>query len=209
MLPRTRSFACRLNNHYNEKRHPCDADMADRSVVLCAMRAILFLPFLLLLAAPAWAEAPKPVAPSVDGLQQLLDTLQDDKARAQFVRQLQTMIEARRVAATSQPSPSPAGWLSERADQLKSEILEGASVVVDIPRVIAWGRMQIEDDTARWRWLEIALAVLIVFGCAGVAEWLVRRFLLRLLPRAPTRASTRGARLLFALLGLVVDALPI
>ena len=49
------------------------------------MRAILFLPFLLLLAAPAWAEAPKPVAPSVDELQQLLDTLQDDKARAQFV----------------------------------------------------------------------------------------------------------------------------
>jgi len=173
------------------------------------MRAILFLPFLLLLAAPVWAEAPKPVAPSVDELQQLLDTLQDDKARAQFVRQLQTMIEARRVAATSQPSPSPAGWLSERADQLKSEILEGASVVVDIPRVIAWGRMQIEDDSARWRWLEIALAVVIVFGCAGVTEWLVRRFLLRLLPRAPTHAGTRSARLLFALLGLVIDALPI
>jgi small conductance mechanosensitive channel len=173
------------------------------------MRAILFLPFLLLLAAPAWAEAPKPVAPSVDELQQLLDTLQDDKARAQFVGQLQTMIEARRGAATPQPSPSPAGWLSGRADQLKSEIAEGASVVVDIPRVIAWGRMQIEDDAARWRWLEIALAVVIVFGCAGVAEWLLRRFLLRLLPRAPTYAGTRTVRLLFALLGLVIDALPI
>jgi small conductance mechanosensitive channel len=173
------------------------------------MRAILFLSFLVLLAAPALAEAPKPITPSVDELQQLLDTLQDDKARAQFVRQLQTMIEARRVAVTPEPSPSPAGWLSGRADQLKSEILEGASVVVDVPRVITWARMQIEDDAAHWRWLEIALAVLIVFGCAGITEWLVRRFLLRLLPRAPTHAATRSARLLFALLGLVIDALPI
>jgi small-conductance mechanosensitive channel len=173
------------------------------------MRAILVLPLLLLLATPALAEAPTPAAPSVDDLQQLVDTLQDDKARSQFVRQLQTMIEARHLAATSEPSSPPAGWLSQRADQLKSEILEGASVVVDIPRIIAWGRMQIEDDTARWRWLEIAFAVLIVFGCASVAEWLVRRFLFRLLPRAPTHASTRGARLLFALLGLVIDALPI
>ena len=54
----------------------------------------------------------------------------------------------------------------------------------------------------------IALAIVIVFGCASVVEWLVRRFLVRLLPRAPP-TGIRAARLLFAVLALVIDALPI
>src|ERR1700719_3016710 len=109
------------------------------------MYAILILP-LLFLAAPALAETPAaaPAAPSVDELQQLVDTLQDDKSRAQFVTQLQTLIAARRAAVAPQES-TPAGWLSQQVDQLTSEILEGVSVVVDAPRIIAWGRWQVED----------------------------------------------------------------
>jgi small conductance mechanosensitive channel len=173
------------------------------------MYAILALPLLLVLSAPVWAKAAAPADPSVDELQQLVDTLQDDKARAQFVRQLQTMIEARRASAASQPDSSPDGWLSQRVDQLKREVLEGASLVVDAPRIVAWGRMQIEDDTARRHWLDIALAVVIVFGCASVGEWIVGHLLVRVRQRGPTPAGTRGARLLFALLGLMIDALPI
>ena len=172
------------------------------------MYAILVLPLLLLLTTPVWAAAPAPAAPSVDELQQLVDTLQDGKARARFIEQLQTMIAARRAAAAPQRNASPAGWLSQRVDQLNSEILEGASVVVDIPRIIAWGRTQIANETARRHWLEIALAVVVVFGCAGIGEWLVRRFLVRLVPRAPP-AGTRAVRLLFAAFVLVIDALPI
>jgi small-conductance mechanosensitive channel len=174
------------------------------------MRAILIF-LLLLLATPALAEVPAaaPAAPSVDELQQLVDTLQDDKTRAQFVTQLQTLIAARRAAVTQQESVWPTGWLSQQVDQFTSEILEGASVVVDAPRVVAWGRWQVEDATARQRWLDVGLALVIVFGCAAVAEWLVRRFLMRLLPRAPTRRDTRGVRLLFALVELVIGVLPI
>jgi moderate conductance mechanosensitive channel len=174
------------------------------------MRAILIF-LLLLLATPALAETPAatPAAPSVDELQQLVDTLQDDKARAQFVTQLQTLIAARRASIAQQESTSPAGWLSQHVDQLTGEILEGASVVIDAPRIIAWGRGQVEDAAARQRWLKIGLALVIVFGCAAAAEWLVRRFLMRLLPRAPTRRDTRGVRLLFAMVELVTGALPI
>ena len=103
------------------------------------MYAILILP-LLLLAAPSWADtpAPAPAAPSVGELQQLVDTLQDDKARAQFVSELRSLIAARRASAAQEEPASPAGWLSQQVDQLTGEILEGVSVVVDAPRIIAW-----------------------------------------------------------------------
>ena len=49
-----------------------------------------------------------------------------------------------------------------------------------------------------------------MFGCAVVAEWLVRRFLLRLLAHAPVRrGDTRGLCLLFTMFNLVISTLPI
>lgn len=173
-----------------------------------AMYAVLFLNLVLLLGAPALAD-PAPAAPSADELQRLVDTLRDDKARNQFLHQLDTMIEARRAIAAPQSTGAPAGWLSQHVDQLSSEVLAGASVFVDAPRVVAWGRAQMEDEAARRRWIDLALAVVIVFSCAAVAEWIVRRFLARLLPRAPTRGGTRGMRLLLAVLDLAIDAFPV
>jgi small conductance mechanosensitive channel len=174
-----------------------------------SMCAVLLLLFLLLPAAPASAEAPQ-VTPSVDELQRLVETLHDDKARAELVSQLQALIAAQRGADAQHEAASPMGWLSQRIDQVTGEILAGASVLVDVPHVVAWGQSQIEDDTARRRWLDIGLALVIVFGCAVVAEWLVRRFLLRLLAHAPVRrGDTRGLRLLFAMFNLVISTLPI
>jgi small conductance mechanosensitive channel len=173
-----------------------------------SMYAILLL-LLLLPAAPALAEPPG-VAPSVDELQRLVETLHDDKARAQLVSQLQALIAAQRGAKAPEEAASPMGWLSQRVDQVIGEILTGASVLVDAPRVVAWGRAQLEDETARRRWLDIGLALIVIFGCAVVAEWFVRRFLLRLLPRAPTRrGDTRDLRLLYTLFDLVIGTLPI
>lgn len=173
------------------------------------MYAILLLLFLLLPAAPASAEAPQ-VTPSVDELQRLVETLHDDKARSELISQLQALIAAQRGADAQHEASSPMGWLSQRIDQVTGEILAGASVLVDVPRAVAWGQSQIGDETARRRWLDIGLALVIVFGCAVVAEWLVRRFLLRLLAHAPMRrGDTRGLRLLFTMFNLVISALPI
>src|SRR5438046_4132064 len=135
-----------------------------------SMYAILLL--LLLLPVPASAEPPG-VAPSVEELHRLVETLHDDKARAQLVSQLQALIAAQRGAHAQHEAASPMGWLSERVDQVIGEILASASVFVDAPRVIAWGRSQLEDETARRRWLDIGLALVIVFGCAVAAVWLV------------------------------------
>src|SRR5438046_5648434 len=151
-----------------------------------SMYAILLL--LLLLPVPASAEPPG-VAPSVDEWQRLVETLHDDKAGAQLVSQLQALIAAQRGAESQHESASPMGWLSQRVDQLIGEILTGASVLVDAPRVVAWGRAQLEDETARRRWLDIGLALIIISGCAVVAAWFVRGFVLRLIRRGPTRGG--------------------
>lgn len=179
---------------------------ADKSVVVVVLYT-LFVLCCLVLASPVRA-GPQP-APSVNELQQLLDTIQDDKARAQFVGQLKTMIEVRHASKPPHPDASPIGWLAQGIDQLNREILEGTSSVANVPSVVAWGRVQIEDDIARRRWRDIALAVVIAFGCAGIAEWLVRRFLARARRRSAAPAATRSPRLLFALLHLVIDILPI
>ncbi len=103
--------------------------------------AILLLLLLLMPAAPASAEAPQ-VTPSVDELQRLVETLHDDKARAELVSQLQALIAAQRGADAQHEASSPMGWLSQRIDQVTGEILAGASVLVDVPRVVAWGQIR-------------------------------------------------------------------
>src|SRR5947209_14705110 len=112
-----------------------------------SLYAILLL-LLLLPTARASAEPPG-VTPSVDELQLLVETLHDDNARAQLVSQLQALIAVQRVADAQHEAPSPMGWLSERIDQVTGEVLAGVLVLVDAPRVIAWGRLQLEDETVR------------------------------------------------------------
>jgi moderate conductance mechanosensitive channel len=168
-------------------------------------------------AAAVRADAPSPAAPaapvSVDELQRLVDTLQDDAARAKLVTQLRALIAAQRGAAA--PNTTPVGpalfeQLSQRGDALTGEILAGVAVVIDAPRLVGWARHQSTDPAARRLWSEAAVAFAEVFGIAFILELLLRLLLARLVPRLPTRHSdSRPIRAAFALLGLVLDALPI
>jgi moderate conductance mechanosensitive channel len=180
--------------------------------------AVLLLFLVATVPAPAvGAEAPAPAAQaapvSVDELQHLVDTLQDDAARTKLVAQLRALIAAQRGAAAQKTMPAgPALFeqLSRQVDALTGEILAGVAVVIDAPRLIGWTRHQITDPAARRLWSEAAVAFAVVFGIAFFAEWLLRLLLRRLLPRLPARRSDTGPiRALFALLGLVLDALPI
>ncbi len=176
------------------------------------MALALFL-LALAIARPALPASPLPAgpAPSVGELEQLVGTLQDDKARAALVTQLQALIAAQRATPTetSEPTDFLAG-LSHRINALMEEVLAGVAVIVDAPRLIAWGQAQIADEAARSRWIEVTLAFAIVFGLALVAEWLVRWIFARLLPRTPS-ADPKG-RLMQALragTAILAEVLPI
>src|SRR5437762_13737603 len=99
-------------------------------------RLYVILLFLLLLPAAAGSAEASGGTASTDELQRLVETLHDDKARAQLVSQLQALIAAQRGADAQQhEAASPVSWLSQRIDELTGEILAGASVFVDAPRV--------------------------------------------------------------------------
>ena len=168
------------------------------------------------LPAVARAEAPPPAASAsapvtVDELDRLVDTLQNDSARAKLVADLRALIAAQRGAAAEKPAAVTFfGQLSQQIDVLTGEILAGVAVVVDAPRLYGWARQQVTDPAARAQWIEAALAFVLVLGVALVAEAALRWLLARLTPRLPTRRSdTHPVRALFALLGLVLDLVPI
>ena len=160
-------------------------------------------------AQPAPAVEPAPV--TVDELQRLVDTLQDDAARAKLVADLRALIAVQRGATAEKPAATVIfGQLSQQIDAFTGEILAGVAVIIDAPRMVGWARHQVSDPAARRLWTEAGFAFVLIFGAAFVVEWIVRWVLARLMPRLPTRRSdTRTVRALFALLGLVLDGLPI
>jgi small-conductance mechanosensitive channel len=176
-------------------------------------KALPVLALLLLALWPPAASAESPMtpsaSPSVTELEHLVDTLRDDKARAAFVTRLQTLIAAERAVTVKAVEPEDlVSALSHRINSLAEEVLAGAAVVVDAPLLVAWVQGQIANEATRARWIQVAFALVIVFGVALIAEWVARRLLARVLPRAPTLSSNRATVLLVAA-GAVLEALPV
>jgi moderate conductance mechanosensitive channel len=173
----------------------------------------LALLLLLALARPAAAAAPGPAAaPSAAELQTLVDTLQNDNARAALVGQLQALIAAQRKAAPPQPA-APRDFVAELSHRLNAfaeEVLAGVAVILDAPHVVAWAQYQITDKAARLRWGEVLFACAVVFGLAFAAEWAVRRGVAGLARRlSPPQNGARALRLSFAAIGLALAMLPV
>ena len=190
-----------------------------RRVPILACLLLAFLPATSLARGAASAPAapatpPAAVAePSTAELQGLVDALQDDKQRGHIIAQLQALIAAQRHTALAKP-PEPADPLAELSARLNSaieEILAGVAVVLDAPRVLAWGSFQISDAGARALWAEVLLACAIVFGAGAAAEWVARLGLGRLARLAAAAQPPRRLvlRLLVAALGLLVEMLPV
>ncbi len=162
-------------------------------------------------ATPAAKPAAQPAPVSVDELQRLVDTLQDEKARARLVTELRGLIAAQRKIPAEKPSGILLlGRLSQQVDALTGEILAGVALLVDAPRLVHWARWQITDAAARQRWIDAAYAFLLVFGIAGISEWALRWVLAKVQPSFPVRhRDTRAVRALFGVLALVLDLVPL
>jgi small-conductance mechanosensitive channel len=175
--------------------------------------AALVLAFLFTLPARA-ADPPPPAAPavSVQELEKLVDTLQDQASRDRLVEELRALIAAQRGQPAEEPG-DPAtllGKLSAQIDAFTEEILATASVLLDAPRLLAWVEMEMSDPAARERWLEVGLKLSIIFGFALFGEWAVRSLLRRPRSRMVARPGDPAAvKLLYAAIRAAIDALPI
>src|SRR5438105_14292939 len=142
--------------------------------------AALFVALLLIALWPAFASAAPPISaeanPSTAELEQLVQTLKDDKDRHAFVAQLETLIASHR-AATAKPSEPEdlVSILSERINAIDDEVLAAAAVLVDATLLLAWAKGQIANEHTRALWVQVAYSLALVFGAGFIAEWLVRR----------------------------------
>jgi moderate conductance mechanosensitive channel len=180
-----------------------------------ALRALLIAPLLLIALWPTFASAasPTPAAgdPSTAELEQLVQTLKNDKGREAFVAQLDALIAAQRGVAAKPAEPEDLiSILSGRINALGDEVLAGAVVLVDAPLLLAWVKGQIANEYTRALWIQVAYSLVIVFGIGLVAEWAMRRLLGRVLPRAPAPTRKRIVGRLFLITGaLMIEALPV
>jgi hypothetical protein len=169
------------------------------------------LVFSVIALAPAQAQT-APAATTTADLQQLVATLKDDKARAQLVGQLETLI-ATQNAPQRTASASPLSWftnLPTALDAVGAEVLAAVPIFAQAPELFGWFKSQFSDPELRQRWLGIASKLAVIFG-AGIAASVLARLLLRR-PAARLGAKTSERlpiRLLLLFAAAFVEALPV
>ena len=135
--------------------------------------------------------APAAAAEPVDGLEALVDTLENDERRAALLRDLKTLLATQRRAA----APAIGGGarlldaLSERVGAVSQQLVIAASVILDLPSAVARLWAGILDPALRDRWLSILGKIVLVLAAGIAAEWVARRVLRRPVGAIEARAD--------------------
>ena len=162
---------------------------------------------------PATAAPAATTQPSAAELQTLLQTLQDDTARAALVKQLQALAAVQHSAGAPSAAPvEPADFVArvtERVNAAADDVLLGITLMLDAPHLADWARAQFTEAAARAKWRDVIVACLVVFGAAILAEWLARAVLARVGRYTPAAHDDGSARLVLPLLALLIETLPI
>ncbi len=149
----------------------------------------------------------------VDGL---IRTLEDPAAREKLVTQLKALkAVGQAVDTAAEKPPSRFGGrvietLSDKIDTVSGELVGGAELLLDAPRIAVWLERQVTVPENRDRWLNVLWRVIAILFAGFVAEWIVRRLLAR------TRAAIEGQerdsvwlRLPFLIARTFIDIVPI
>ncbi len=159
----------------------------------------------------AGAPAPASAAPvvvdekTVQQLEALVGTLENQDARAQLVTQLRNLITAQRGLAQAKEAegesalPQTLGaralsFLAARMDVVSRQLVQVANVFSDLPGALSWVQRQVQDDMARERWVQIGIQLAMILGIGAAAargiSWLLSR------PRQAMAARHVGSTLL-------------
>ena len=148
---------------------------------------------------------------------ELIGTLEDPAAREKLVVKLKALKAGTADGAASDAERQESRFggrvveaLSDRIDRISAELVRGATLVVDAPRLVDWFERQATEPENRRIWAEVLWKILVVFGIGLLAEWVVRLLLSR------TRKSVEGQerdsvwmRLPFLFARTVLDIVPI
>jgi small-conductance mechanosensitive channel len=127
-----------------------------------------------------------------DQAKRALDTLQDDKKRAQMIDTLRAIANASPQAQAAPPAPEPHPAIpltadslgaqllltvSEQVGEISHEIADMAQTLTRFPAFYYWIVQTANDPSAYNQLLDIAWKLALVFGCAFAAEWLIFRLI--------------------------------
>lgn len=155
--------------------------------------------FFLAISSLSSARAEPPAASSAAALspedaKRALETLQDDKKRAQMIDTLRAIANASgpqqpAPPAPEQKSPIPLSadglgaqlllTVSEEIGEISSEIAGVARTLTNFPAFYYWIVRTANDPAAYNLLIEIAWKLALVFGCAFCAEWVIFRLIRR------------------------------
>jgi small-conductance mechanosensitive channel len=159
-------------------------------------------------------ETLKPGELSPQELRDLIATLKDDKARAKLIAQLQALAGADGAARTEDRAPGMGSrllaHLSDRIEGVSRDVVAGARMAVNLPRLWQWAEEQLGKPDRRAAWLRALWKAVAVIG-GGLLALAVLHLLL-----APMRAALgRRARTTVWSMGMalagraLLDALPL
>ncbi|MGY4597504.1 small-conductance mechanosensitive channel [Bradyrhizobium sp. GM22.5] len=139
-------------------------------------------------AAPPTSSA---AALSPDEAKRALETLQDDKKRAQMIDTLRAIANA---SGAQQPAPEPKSpiplaadglgaqlmlTVSEEIGEISRDVADMARTLTHFPAFYYWIVRTANDPAAYNLLIEIAWKLALVFGCAFCAEWVIFRLIRR------------------------------
>lgn len=146
-------------------------------------------------------------------LQPLIDLLQDDARRAEFVANLEALLAAQEPVDEQRPvslGQRITRQLSLAIDRISKQTVGGIDTVLNVPGFFRQLGALVADPAVRARWLEISIKLLVVLLPAGLAFSVARRFLAKTRKRMGDRQqSTDLGRLVSVLLRMIVDIVPI
>ena len=157
------------------------------------------------------SEPVEPVANARD-LEQLIQTLENDKSRSDFVQQLKTLLEAQRTLEKGDEAATGDNWLARFSSQLRTAVGSVAALGgdIDLKRFVIWIGNGVTDPEARRIWLEGLIKILAILG-AGILTHAIMGFAM-MRPRRAIEDRTHESivsRILFAMLRLTLDVLPL
>jgi len=148
----------------------------------------------------------------------LISTLEDPEARSELVNRLRALKAGTGAGAQAAETEKQSGrfggriveTLSMRIDRISEDLVSGATIVLDAPRLVDWVKRQMSIPENRQVWAEVLWKVLVVLAAGLIAEWTVRLLL------AQTRKSVEGQdrdsiwmRVPFLLARTLIDIVPI
>lgn len=143
---------------------------------------------------PAAPAADKADVLTPDQAKRALETLSDDKKRAQMIETLRAIANASEKAQDANPAPEPKSAIPLTEDSLGAQLLLAVSEqvgeisreVADVARTLThyrafyyWFVRTANDPSAYRQLLDIAWKLALVFICAFAVEWLVFRLVRR------------------------------